>query len=98
MRDDAETVSTRAENRKGWRRTKFRAANWTARRAAVVSPLQQGHGCTSGDGKAYSRGGQVVERSKPRPDGAFLVICSVKLFEEAVPPGSLEHKVICPVK
>jgi len=64
----------------------------------VVSTLQQVHGCISGDGKAYSRGGQVVERSKPRPDGAFLVICSVKLFEVAVPPGSLEHKVICPVK
>lgn len=36
-------------------------------------------------------GGQVVERSKPRPDVAFLVICSVKLLVEAMPPGSLEH-------
>ena len=38
---------------------------------------------------------RFVERSRPRPNAAFLVVYSVKLIVEAVPPGT---RVSCSVK
>ena len=53
MRDDAETVTARRESKK-MAPYEVSGRKLDREAAAVVSPLQQGHGCASGDVKAYS--------------------------------------------
>jgi hypothetical protein len=60
-------------------------------------PYNKFMGAHLGTARPTPPGGQVVERSKPRPDVAFLGICSVKLLVEAVPTGSLMSAARCRV-